>query len=131
MAQGVKNNEYRTTYEDVSYDFNMLTSTTTQSAIIAAKANFTTYIQAIIVNITTSAAQNIVFQDDASTPVVIHRIANSPGLGPTGTSNSVDFGSEGKSITEGKALDMVISAAGNAGAVKVIAYRKRTTPAAA
>lgn len=129
MSQGNWNDNYRVFYQDCSYDGNLLTTDTTTVHAIAAKANYTVYIQAIVVNITTDAAQTLTFQDTANTPVVIVKTRSSPGLGPV--DESVDFGPEGKALTESKGLDMVISGAGLGASIKVIAYRKLTGVAAA
>ena len=128
MSQGVYNDNYRTIFQDVSYDHNVLAADTATLAAVAAKANYTVYIQAIVVNVYTDVAQTLTFQDTADTPVVIHKTRSSPGLGPV--DESVDFGPEGKALTEGKGLNIVISGAGLGCAVKVIAYRKLTGVAA-
>lgn len=129
MAQGTWNDNYRTVYQDCSYDGNVLAADTATVHCIAAKTNYTVYVQAIIVNVSTSAAQSLVFQDTTGTPVVIHHTQTSPALGPV--NESVDFGPEGKALTVSQGLDMTISGAGLAAAVKVIAYRKLTVVAAA
>ena len=129
MAQGVWNDNYRTTYQDCSYDGDLLTTDSTTINAIAAKANHTVYVRAIVVNVTTDAAQTLTFRDTASTPIVIAKTRSSPGLGPV--DESVDFGPEGKKLTEGKGLDIVISGAGLAAAIKVIAHYKLTGVAAA
>ena len=126
MSTGVFNNEYRTVYEDCSYDAYILAATTTISGAIAAKTGYTIFIQSIVVNVTTTFNSATVFQDDAGTPVVIHRIAASPPLGPIGVSNSVDFGPEGKRLTESKGLDITIGGAGLVASVKISAYRRLT-----
>ena len=129
MAQGVRNDDYRIRFQDCSYDHDILAADSTTLNAVLAKANHTIFVQAIIVNVYTDAAQTLAFQDTASTPVIIHKTRSSPGLGPI--DESVDFGSEGKALTEGKGLDITISGAGLGCAVKVIAYRKLTGVAAA
>ena len=129
MASGVYNDNYRTVFQDVSYDHDILAADSTTLNAIAAKANHTVFVQAIVVNVYTDAAQTLTFQDTATTPVVIHKTRSSPGIGPV--DESVDFGPEGKALTEGKGLSIVISGAGLGCAVKVIAYSKLTAVAAA
>lgn len=129
MGQGVKYDNYRTTFQDCSYDANILAADTATRNAILAKTNWTVFVQAIVVNVYTDAAQTLTFQDTAGTPVVIHKTRSSPGLGPV--DESVDFGPEGKALTEGKGFDIVISGAGLGCAVKVIAYRRLTGVGAA
>lgn len=124
MAAGVSHDNYRTCYEDVSYDHDILAADSTTLNAILAKTNYTIFVQAIVVNVYTDAAQTLTFQDTAGTSVVIHKTRSSPGLGPI--DESVDFGAEGKKLTEGKGFDITISGAGLGAAVKVIAYRKLT-----
>lgn len=129
MSTGVSRDNYRTTYEDVSYDRDLLITDTGTLTAIAAKTNYTIFVQAIVVNVTTDAAQTLTFQDTAATPIVIAKTRSSPGLGPV--DESVDFGPEGKALTVSKGLSIVISGAGLGAAIKVIAYRKLTGIAAA
>lgn len=125
MPSGVQNDNYRTWFQDCSFDRDLLTTDTGTIAAITADATKTVYVQAIVVNITTDAAQTLTFQDDAGTPVVICKTRSSPGLGPV--DESVDFGPEGKKLTAGKGLNIVISGAGLGAAIKVLAYRKYNT----
>ena len=121
---GVFPDSYRVQFEDVSADYNLLAADSSDPTLIAAKAGFTTYVQAIIVNVTTDNAATLTFQDTADTPVVIHVTPASPGLGPIDT--TVDFGPGGKALTASKGLSMVTSAAGLAAAIVVYAYRRQT-----
>lgn len=124
MASGIWNDNYRTIWQDCSYDYNLLTTDSGTKTAVAAKTGFTVFVQAIVCNFHTDAAQTLTFQDDAGTPVVIHKTRSSPGLGPV--DDSVDFGPEGKALTADKGLNMVISGAGLGAAIKVIMYRKPT-----
>lgn len=129
MANGVSNNEYRTLFEDVSTTYSLLAADASDPTLIAAKTNWTTYVQAIIVNVTTDNAATLRFEDTAGTPVVIHATPASPGLGPIDT--SVDFGPVGIPLTVSTGLTMVTSAAGLAAQIVVQAYRRLTAVAAA
>jgi len=81
-------------------------------------ANHTIYVQKIVFDVTTDAAQSMTFQDDAGTPVVIATIPASPGKGP----QTFDFGDAGIPLTKGTNLDIATSGAGLAGRYFVTAY---------
>lgn len=114
-------------HADVSTSYVILAGTdyTTATAKIAAKANFTIYIQKIAVMVTTDDAATQTFQDSAGTPILAATTKASPGLGPI----IFDFGPNGFALTEGKSLDHKSSATGLAASVTVTAYQKRTTGA--
>lgn len=97
---------------------------TTPLELIAApdSTQNTIYVQKILVSVTTDAAQSLIFQDGAGTPVVFAKTKVSPGLGPI----LFDFGPDGLPLTQGKALNLKNSAAGLACAVTVTAYSRRT-----
>lgn len=84
-------------------------------------ANYQIFIQRIIVNISTVAAQTLTFQDDAGTPVVI---AVLPASAARGAQTVLDGGARGIPLTIGKNLDIVASAAGVAGSIIVECYQK-------
>lgn len=96
--------------------------TVTGADYIAVKnANYRIYIQKIIVNVTTVAAQTLTFRDDAGTPVVVGVLAASAGIG---AQTVLDGGDQGIPLTLGKNLDIVASAAGVAGTLEVQCYQK-------
>lgn len=111
-------------HEDVSVSYVYLAATdfSTASAKIAAKANFTIFIQQITVNVSTDNAATQQFQDSSTTPIIAAAIKASPGIG----SIVFDFGQRGFALTEGKSFDHKMSGAGQAGSVTVTAYRKLT-----
>lgn len=78
----------------------------------------TIYVQSITVNIKTSAAQSITFQDNASTPIVVNFIEASAAAGVTRT---INFGARGFALTLGKQLD-ISGVAGPAYSYSVEAY---------
>ena len=88
-----------------------------------AVAKFTNYIQKITVNISTSAAQSITFQDSAGTPIVVMFIEASAAAG---TIRTVDFGARGFALTEGKALN-ISGSAGPAYSYAIDAYQAQTS----
>lgn len=122
---------YRTMFQDVSTVRTLLTTdTTTEHAnVINPKSSaHTIFIQRIIFNCTTDAAQTLTFQDGAGTPIVIGKSASSPGLGIEIVG---DYGPKGKALTEGEELDIVISAAGLGGQINIEAYQRLTGTVAA
>lgn len=120
--------ENRATYHDKSRGVAFTAAndfTVTGVDFIAVKnANYRIYIQKIIVNVTTVAAQTLTFRDDAGTPVVIGLLASSAGIG---AQTVVDGGDLGIPLTLGKNLDIVASAAGVAGTIEVQCYQKLDT----
>lgn len=103
-------------------------SSTIGDFIAPRNSNYTIYVQRILFNVTTDAAQSLTFQDDAGSPVVIGKSKASPGLG---LHVVADYGAQGKPLTAGKNLDIAISGAGLAGVYVVEAYEKLTVAAAA
>lgn len=103
-------------------------SDTSKDNVIAVRSSlYTIYVQRITVSVTTDAAQSLIFQDDANTPVLIGKTKASPGLGPI----EIDFGPEGTALTQGKNLDIATSGAGIAARVRIEAYQKLTGVGAA
>jgi hypothetical protein len=94
----------------------------TTNELIPAKTGHTLFITLIVFAVTTDAAQTITLQDDANTPVVIAKCKASPGIGPI----EWNFGEDGTPLTEAKALDLNISAAGLAGRLHVEGYYRLT-----
>lgn len=122
---------YRTMFKDASIARTMVAAdTTTEHAdvIIPKSASYTIFVQRIIFNCTTDAAQTLTFQDDNSSAKVIGKSAASPGLG---IEIVADFGPKGVALTEGKNLDIVVSAAGLAGQINIEAYQRLTATVAA
>src|SRR5882672_8112037 len=118
--------QLRRFYQGVVADVDVATADTARSAIIALVANQTIYIQRIEVAIITVAAQSLIFQDNAGTPIIIAKTAVSAPIGPI----FFDFGPEGTPLTVGKQLDIATSGAGVAARVHVEGYRKLTAVAA-
>jgi hypothetical protein len=96
-------------------------STLGANFIAVRNANWQIWVQKIIVNVTTVAAQTLTFADDAATPVVVGVLAASAGLG---AQTVLDGGDKGIPLTLGKNLDITASAAGVAGSIEVQCYQK-------
>jgi len=109
----------RIIYPDVS-STTTIVGGTADYTLVTGKTNYTIHVQRIIVWITTSAAQNLSFEDS----VTGLRIANIPASPGTDTRWDFDFGPEGRPITTGENLVLNASAAGNVGHVEVQAYRR-------
>lgn len=97
----------------------------TARTLVAAKTGYSICIQAITIVVITDNAATLTFQDDASTPVVIHKTKASPGLGTVGTP-PLGFGSEGRRLTEAKNFTLKNSAAGLAADIHWEGYRRPT-----
>ena len=126
MAGGGDYTRRRIIYQDASTtaDFAAAAGDTT---IITGKANYTLYIQRVIVTIKTSAAQTLTFQDSAVTPIYVAKIPASPGAD---TRWDFDFGPEGKALSTAKNF-VVAMTAGNAGHWEILAYLKPDSVATA
>ena len=117
---------FRRFFQDASVTKTVLAATaptTTLVSLIAVRnASYTIFVQRITWNVSTSHSDTIVFQDDASTPLVLTETIASPALGHVIV---FDAGPKGFPLTEGKDLDGV-GGAGPAGVVSVEAYQKLT-----
>ena len=116
---------YRKFYRDESRGITFLAGndfTTTGLDFIAVKnANYQIFIQKVLVNVSTVAAQTLTFQDDAGTPVVIGVL---PASAARGNHIIVDGGAEGIPLTLGTNFEIVASAAGVAGSLIVEGYQR-------
>ncbi|HDZ44847.1 hypothetical protein LCGC14_0520960 [marine sediment metagenome] len=111
---------YRKVFRDLSKSVVITASDTTLDAFLAKRASQTIWVQRIVVYITTSAAQIMSFQDDASTPIVIAVLDVSPAVRSRW---DFDFGDRGMALTENKDLDINLDGAGLAANVQVYAYQ--------
>ena len=122
---------YRTMFQDVSIARTILAADVTAghaNVINPKSSGHTIYIQRIIFNCTTDAAQTITVQDGAGTPLVVGKSASSPGLG---VEIIGDYGPAGFACTVGEEIDIVLSAAGLAGVLNIEAYQRLTAVVAA
>lgn len=87
-------------------DVNFAAADTSKADVLAVKtANHRVFVQRIQVNVITDGVTQLIFQDDAGTPVIIARTKTSPGLGPI----TFDFGPVGTPLTLGTNLDIASS----------------------
>ena len=107
----------RAIYPDASSNTTIVVGTADYT-LVTGKTNYTIYVQRIIVWVTTSAAENLSFEDSTTGL----RIANIPASPGASTRWDFDFGPEGRALTEGENLVLNASAAGNVGHVEVLAY---------
>jgi hypothetical protein len=115
-------------FGDASVSGVIATGDTSTKVLIAAKASFCIFVQKIFYLPTTSAAQILKFQDNASTPIIAGVIPASPTVD---VEIIFDWGPDGLQLTEGKELDMTIAGAGQGGTFLVQAYQRLmgvTTP---
>jgi hypothetical protein len=114
---------YRTHYRDKSTNKQILAtdSGTFENVLAVRNASHQLFVQRIIFNVTTDAAQTLTFQDDSGPPEPVAKTALSPGLG---IEIVADFGPQGIGLAVGTNLDVVISAAGLAGQINIEAYEK-------
>lgn len=115
---------YRRVHRDVSTELTRTAAEGDATLITVTSTSHTIFVQRIIAYITTDAAQSWAFEDDNTTPKKIAEVPTSPG---DETRWDFDFGEEGVPLTEGKDLELNVSAAGLAGHVKVYAYQRITS----
>ena len=113
---------YRETYTDLSGSGVVATSDASTTLATVPSAKHTVFLQKMTVVITTSAAQIITIKDSAGSPVEIGSIAASAAKGSVYT---IDFGSRGYALTEGKNL-LMTQTAGPAYTYAIDAYAKQT-----
>ena len=126
MASGGDYTRNRIHYQDVSSTTPVVVGTADYT-LVTGKTNYTIYVQRIIMWVTTSAAQNMSFEDSTTGL----RIANIPSAPGDSTRWDFDFGPEGRPITTAENLVLNASAAGNVGHVEVLAYLKPNAVATA
>lgn len=107
--------------------------TTALNNILTPKtANHQLYIQKLTFHETTeSNGKSLTFQDDTSTPIVIGKYSSVTAAAGIPKSLVLDYGPTGYALGIGKNLDVVVSAAGIAGALHIEAYEKLANPVAA
>lgn len=118
---------YREHYKDISGALTVAAATDDTTLVTVRGANYTLFIQRIIVYITTDAAQSMAFTDSAGTPLKIAEVTASPG---DETRWDFDYGDRGRPLTEGTNFLMNVSAAGLAGSVVWEGYERLTSPVA-
>lgn len=109
-------------YGDLTIQRDIAVGDTTVTGITVKNTSYSIFIQRILANITTDAARTLKVRDSASTPIMLMDLPSSPGVGQF----EIDFGADGKQLTEGKNLDIVLSGAGLVGSLVIEAYQKPT-----
>lgn len=106
--------------------------TTALNNIITPKSsNHALVIQKIAFYETTeSNGKSITFQDDSSTPIVLGKYFSTTAAAGIPKDKVFDFGPTGYQLGTGKNLDVVVSAAGMAGALHIEAYERLVGPVA-
>ncbi len=119
---------YKKRYTNKSIDRQIVAAddTTALNNLIAVKsANHQLFIQKIAFYETTeSNGKSLTFQDDASTQVVLGKYLSVTAGAGIPKALLVDFGPQGYALSAGKNLDVVVSAAGIAGALHIEAYER-------
>ena len=87
----------------------------------AAIAGWSLHIQNLVITIKTSAAQAMLFEDDAGTPLYVAKLPASPGVDSRW---EFDFLPLGRKLTTAK-LFRVAMTAGNAGHIQAYGYSKK------
>jgi len=118
----------------VSFDRQILATddTTALNNLIAPKSSsHAIYVQKITFKETTeSNGKSLTFQDDSSTPIVLGKYSSVTAAAGILKSFEADFGPAGYALGTGKNFDIVVSAAGIAGAFHLEGYQKLIGPVA-
>jgi hypothetical protein len=133
MPQG-DYNFYQRMYASKNTQLMVVAATDDTTLITPKTTSHQIWVQKIVVDITTYSAKTWNFEDSTGTPVPIWHISIPGGaVALPSESNSMvaDFGPEGIALPIGKNLVLNVSAAGAAGAVKVMAYERLAAPVAA
>lgn len=99
---------------------NLIVVKSTAHAIVVQKLTFH--------ETTESNGKTLTFQDDASTPVLLGKYFSVTAAAGIPKSFVGDYGPRGYQLTTGKNFDVVVSAAGMAGALHVEYYQKLVGP---
>lgn len=122
MGNAVRNNNNNSRFQDISGTVQLAAADGDTVLVTNPNANYSIFIQKIIVNVTTDAAQSASFEDTATTPIKIANLVSNPGLG----AQEFDFGPQGRKLTEGKNFNLNVSAAGLAMGINWFGYMRPT-----
>lgn len=107
------------------------TSTQLDNLIVPKSANHALVIQRLTFYETTeSTGKSLTFQDDSSTAIVLGKYFSVTAAAGIPKSLVLEFGPTGYQLGTGKNFDVIVSAAGIAGALHVEAYEKLVGPVA-
>lgn len=115
--------QYRSLYQAAVSDTLVGASDSADVTLLTSRTKHTIFVQQIVVDITTSDLVVWSFKDSATPAVSVGKLGSGPGLGQFVV---VDYGPQGRAITEGKDLVFSPSGAGMAGNIHVDAYLKLT-----
>ena len=106
-------------------------TTALNNLIVPKSANHALFIQKITFHETTeSNGKNLTFQDDSSTAILLGKYFSITAAAGITKSFVADYGPTGYQLGTGKNFDVVVSAAGIAGALHIEAYEKLIGPVA-
>lgn len=112
-------------FQDCSTDVFVVAGTTASVSLVAAKADHTVYVRKISGCITTQGAGNLTFQDTATTPSVVGKVASSAS---TGGITVLDAVAKGVGLTAEKGLSLAADGSGVAGVFYIEAYYYQSEP---
>ena len=122
--------QFRSLYQEKVSDNLVLVGDSSDATLLTGRAKHTIFVQQIVADITTTDLVIWTFKDSSTpTAVVVGTLGSGPGIGQFIV---VDYGPQGRALTEGKDLILSFSGSGMAGNVHVDAYLKLTgtiTPA--
>ena len=121
--------QFRSLFQAKVSDTLVATGDTADVTLLTSRAKHTIFVQQIVADITTTDLVIWTFKDNASPAVIVGKLGSGPGIGQFIV---VDYGPQGRAITEGKDLIFSPSGSGMAGNIHVDAYLKLTgtiTPA--
>lgn len=99
------------------------TGVSATQTLVADRANYTLFVQRVVVYINTDAAQSLTFQDSNGSPVEVAKVSTSPGVD---TRWDFDFGDRGLPLTQGNGLVLVPSGAGLGAQIEWLGYQRLT-----
>ena len=122
-------NDYRSFYQDVSDSLNIATGTSDTTLVTVRNASHTIFLQKVHVQVT-GASAGVTWQltDSASTPL---QLTGPFATDTDGSHFDMDFGPEGRPLTEGTNLILDVSGTGAVGSVTWEAYSRITSAVAA
>lgn len=115
---------FRSLFQAKIGDHLVAVSDSADVTLLIGRAKHSIFVQLIVVDVTTSDLVKWTFQDEAPTPLIVGSLGPGPGVGQFVV---VDYGPQGRPITEGKNLVLTFTGDGMAGNVHVDAYLKQTS----
>ncbi len=122
MGVAVQNEDYNTRFQDVGGTVVFGAADVDTTLVTVPNASYSIFIQKLIVEVITNAAQSASFEDSNTTPRIVGALVASPGVG----FQTFDYGRQGFQLTEGKNFLINVSAAGLGMNVKWEGYMRPT-----